>query len=162
MKPYWGNSGQTCMQRAEGHSSSLGHIPLLSDSLLGAQDRHLWALLRSSRWDRANQQSRADSAQGSCADQGVGGGGGTAKLCWRIIRSLLSPLYKTATQRKLGIAVLLRQNCSWQSKGHKSEASRMCVSACLCVCVRAGVCVCVCPHLHGCVHSYACMYTTVF
>ena len=55
------------MQRAEGHSSSLGHIPPLSNSLLGAQDRHLWA-----------QQSRTHCAKGSCADQ-RGGGWGNCK-----------------------------------------------------------------------------------
>ena len=49
---------------------------------------------------------------------GVGVGvGGTAKLCWKFIRSLLSAVYKTATQRKPGTAVLLRQICAWQSKG---------------------------------------------
>lgn len=162
MKPYWGNSGQTCKgQKVIPPLWVTYHPPTAQRQPPGGSGQtplgHFYAAAGETvPTSRAGQTLPREAVLTS----GLVGGGGIAKLCWRIIRSLLSPVYKTVTQRKLGIAVLPRQNCTWQSKGHKSGAPRMCVSACLCVC--AGVCVCVCPHLHGCVHSYACMYTSVF
>lgn len=81
------------------------------------------------------------------------GGGGIAKLCWKIIRSLLSPVYKTATQRKPGQCPSKADLCLAEQglcKGHKCVINLRFFA---CVCQR----VCVCVHASMCVWGHACV-----